>query len=89
MIKFKLRHGCLYKKGASLSKEKFSYGQVVVVPNLLMNDTRIDASGMVQRYLNVGPAKGKVLVRINTIDLPIEESRLVDYNEFYKGKLNE
>jgi hypothetical protein len=63
----------------------FKSGQQVVVLGLRVNDIRRDALvGMFIRQLHVGSNKGKYLVRVITLDIAFDPSRVVAYDEYYK-----
>lgn len=68
--------------------EKFKPNQKVVVPNFVMNGNVMNVTGTVQKYIWTGQYKGKVIVTINTVDIPLDESRLVDHDEFWAKKQN-
>ena len=59
---------------------KFKNYQKVVVPNFLINGNRMDTWGIVEGY---DPRSSKYLVTINSVIVYLEESKLVDFEEFW------
>jgi len=57
---------------------------MVAIKDFMINGTRMDTNGVVQRYIN-----GKVEVQINSVYLQFDESRLEDYEIFWEQKKKE
>lgn len=63
---------------------KFKAHQRVVCPQFLMNGTRMDINGVVQRYVfNTETKENRVEVQINGVFVLLPEERLVDYEQFW------
>lgn len=66
---------------------KFKPWQKVVIKDFLINSSRLDIGGTVIRYvLNRITREWKVEVVINSIYVLLDESRVVDYDEYHATK---
>ncbi len=65
---------------------KFKNFQDVVIPNFLMNGTRMHVGGKVIEDCDHLKHRGKYLVQINTILFLLDENRLEDATEFWQNE---
>jgi hypothetical protein len=65
---------------------KFKELDPVVVIGMLYNGEPTDAWGTVMGYAVMGPSKGKVMVKINTVVLSFDEDRVTHLAEYTKKK---
>ena len=69
---------------------KFVNYQRVIIKQLMINGSRLDVGGTVQRYLMSGEPKTlKVEVEVNSVFLLLDEDQIVDYNQYHEEKKNE
>lgn len=61
---------------------KFKDGQRVIIPNFMINGTRMDVTGIVCRYIySAILRKESVEVMINSVYILFDESQLKSYEE--------
>tara|TARA_R110000868_G_scaffold66014_4_gene196976 strand:- start:345 stop:569 length:225 start_codon:yes stop_codon:yes gene_type:complete len=69
---------------------KFKPYQRIIVPNFLINSSRLDISGTIQRYIfNRETKKWKVECVINGTFVLLDEDRIIDYDEYHANKKKE
>lgn len=70
-----------------MENRKFKPGQKVMAQQFLINGTRIDVDGRVERYvLNQALKKWFVEVVINDTRVSLHEDRIEDFDEFWRAK---
>lgn len=68
-----------------MKSTKFKPGQEVIVPDFLINGSRLDMSAIVQGYVyNKQTKTWEVEVLLNNVFIMLKEERLVDSEEFFK-----
>lgn len=69
---------------------KFRPYQRIVVKNFLINGSRLDLSGTVQRYIyNRETKEWKVEVVLNSTFVLLTEDKIMDYDAYHEEKKNE
>lgn len=66
--------------------QKFRPHQRIIVPNFLINGSRMDIGAEVIKYLPSPEGAYRVEVRINSVLVILDESRLIDYEEYWANK---
>ncbi len=71
-----------------MTTRRFKAGDEVVIPNLLVNSTRMDVTGTVTRYLYSGGLKRKLKVEVlfNECYLLLDEANILTAKEYHDRK---